>query len=213
MNTFLRSLLLAGGLVLAALPAGAQTVVFNSFGTGDIFNSYPCNAIKGSGAGTSYTTALGFTASSGGTLSSLELALLNTGGAQATVDVSFCGNAGGIPGAVLESWTGLSFTQTEGAIYTFAAQGAPVQLSTGSMYWIVARPGTSNSDAGWGSSTLASQGETRLYSANGGAYVENNTFRGAFRVTVSAIPEPSTYAALFGAAALGLVVWRRRAKR
>lgn len=28
--------------------------------------------------------------------------------------------------------------------------------------------------------------------------------------TASAIPEPSTYAALFGAAALGLVAWRRR---
>ena len=29
-------------------------------------------------------------------------------------------------------------------------------------------------------------------------------------LTVAAVPEPSTYAALFGAAALGLVAWRRR---
>lgn len=34
-----------------------------------------------------------------------------------------------------------------------------------------------------------------------------------FSVAVSAVPEPSTYAALAGLAALGLVVWRRRAAR
>jgi hypothetical protein len=35
----------------------------------------------------------------------------------------------------------------------------------------------------------------------------------AFIVTATAVPEPSTYAALAGVAALGLAVWRRRAQR
>lgn len=32
-------------------------------------------------------------------------------------------------------------------------------------------------------------------------------------LTVSAIPEPSTYAAIFGAGALGFALWRRRNRR
>ncbi len=35
----------------------------------------------------------------------------------------------------------------------------------------------------------------------------------AFLMTISAIPEPSTYAVAAGLAALGLAVWRRREKR
>lgn len=37
--------------------------------------------------------------------------------------------------------------------------------------------------------------------------------RAAFSVNLSPVPEPSTYAALCGLVALGLVAWRRRARR
>lgn len=65
-------------------------------------------------------------------------------------------------------------------------------------------------------------GFTRLESAIGindagqivgiGKYFDGNDVydRAYFLNTVSAVPEPSTYAAIFGALALGFVVWRRR---
>ncbi len=216
MNTFLRSLLLTGGLAVAALPVSAQTmVVFSNFDTGDTYNASTLNAVTGSDSilGTAYTQAMSFTASSGGTLSSLELALKSYFG-PAAVDVSLCSNAGGAPGAVLEAWTGPSFTNPAGAIYSYVSTGTPVELSAGTSYWIVAAPGTSTTWAGWAASNVAqSQGEVSLYNVNGGAYLTYSAYRGTFRVAVSAIPEPSTYAALFGVATLGLVAWRRRAKR
>ncbi|MBI5768414.1 MAG: PEP-CTERM sorting domain-containing protein [Verrucomicrobia bacterium] len=54
--------------------------------------------------------------------------------------------------------------------------------------------------------------EIRIYGYNGGSgsfALDRVTLSG----TVSAIPEPSTYAALFGAAALAVAIWMRRGKR
>lgn len=67
-------------------------------------------------------------------------------------------------------------------------------------------------------------GFTRLESAIGindagqivgtGKYFDGNDVydRAYFLNTVSAVPEPSTYAAIFGALTLGAVIWRRRAR-
>ncbi len=215
MNTFLRFLLLAGGLAVASIPAGAQTtVVFNTFGAGDIYNTEAASTLTGSANSVGvpvYAQAAAFTPSSGGYLSSLELPL-NVYDSMPVVDVSLWSDAGGAPGAVLQSWSGFSFSEPN--IYSFAATGAPVQLVSGSSYWVVANAATSTTWAGWfkPDAAAAIPGQPAFYSENGGPFNNPNS-AGAFRVTVSAIPEPSTYAALFGAAALGLVVWRRRVKR
>lgn len=64
---------------------------------------------------------------------------------------------------------------------------------------------------------------TTYFSAYLGTYTLNATYGHYFTIqnvgqidftptslTISAVPEPSTYAAIFGALALGLVVWKRR---
>ena len=61
-------------------------------------------------------------------------------------------------------------------------------------------------------SSLSSGTEVRIYGYNGGSgnfEIDNVTLSGA----ASAVPEPSTYALIFGAATLGFCVYRRRAKR
>lgn len=58
----------------------------------------------------------------------------------------------------------------------------------------------------------------RLYTSGGAGSPASGTINSrlddlSIQVAAVAIPEPSTYAALLGAATLGLVVWRRRARR
>ncbi|MSU51531.1 MAG: PEP-CTERM sorting domain-containing protein [Opitutus sp.] len=82
------------------------------------------------------------------------------------------------------------------SIGTATATGTTITLSSGSFQG------------------LTTSLEFRLYgwgaSSSGGTFSVNDfTFNG----TVSAVPEPSTYAALAGAAALGLAFWRRHHQR
>jgi hypothetical protein len=67
-------------------------------------------------------------------------------------------------------------------------------------------PGTLNEDggglAGW---TI---GDAGYISLNGGAWTDGGG--NMMSIQASAIPEPSTYAAIAGAAMLGLAIWRRR---
>ncbi len=123
----------------------------------------------------------------------------------------------GQPGTLLETLTPSANPNTGGTI-TFTSTNS-TQLDANTSYWVVASvTSTQAARANMTSST----GETSAYgwtfsdiryqSANSGAsWATRTTFpRLSITATASAIPEPSTYAALAGVAVLGLAVYRRR---
>lgn len=121
-----------------------------------------------------------------------------------------------------------SFTITPTSGYEVSLSGISFdarQTPSGALDYTVEVGGTSvatgtfTRDSDWYSisksitlSSLSSATEVRIYGYNGGGgnfAIDNVTLSG----TVSAVPEPSTYALIFGAATLGFVVFRRRTKR
>jgi len=97
-----------------------------------------------------------------------------------------------------EKWEGLALTPTGNADEYFLFVANDNDFISGATK-MVALDGT----------TLTT---TNALTQNG-VPVQNDTMFLAYRVSISgisAIPEPSTYAAIFGAGALGLALWRRR---
>ena len=89
--------------------------------------------------------------------------------------------------------------------HTFLVSEANIRYDPALLDWVT---GASNYDVRWTGGLVfrivnAFDGETYHASADGSVSVT---------YTYSAIPEPSTYALIFGSAALGLVAWRRRRK-
>jgi hypothetical protein len=112
-------------------------------------------------------------------------------------------------GLASDSWYKMTATFTNnGSSYTGSATLQPFDSSgnsTGSAYSVAS--GT------YGGSTLASASTiyAGIYGGTAGGASLGARAIDNFSVTgVSAIPEPSTYAAICGAAVLGLAVWRRR---
>ncbi len=89
--------------------------------------------------------------------------------------------------------------------------GSGVVLAPNTYYWVY------NSTSQQIGNTIGNAYANGFYyssSASGTNYTMNIGGTDAtFAVTASAIPEPSTYAALAGLAALGLAAWRRRCRR
>lgn len=126
------------------------------------------------------------------------------------------------PGSLLETLSG-SAAPTSAATYSFTS-GLSIALSANTTYWWVASVESESlegqfkialttfsseaNDGGWS----IGQGYSTYPSDEG--FGPLNPFRKKsfqFAVTTSAIPEPSTYAALAGFGAFAFVVWRRRA--
>lgn len=155
-------------------------------------------------------------------ISSVSLAMRDASGTTSpTFSVRLFSDSSGQPGAVLATFSGATNPNVE-AIYDFTL-GSSYTVSANTSYWIVASaPGqssnfdyfrwkalnsdTSSSSFGWVLGTQIGN------SNNGGiSWEEVGANEPIFAVgAVSAIPEPSTYAAIFGAAALGLAAWRRK---
>lgn len=120
------------------------------------------------------------------------------------------------PGTLIETLTGTA-TPNSATTYNFTSGGTILAANT--TYWWVASAATSTNQAYISFTNSASftspdgwtLGVIRSTTNSGTTWNDFNTGQELrFSVNASAVPEPSTYAALAGAAALGLAVWRRR---
>ncbi len=84
---------------------------------------------------------------------------------------------------------------------------------SGNTSYMVAFESSSSATIKWQAATSSETANLLVGTSGQNRYISPNVVSGSYHamtVTTSAIPEPGTYAALFGAAALGLAVYRRR---
>ncbi len=195
---------------------GAQTVIYSNL------------AASSSNPVQNWTGALmlgqSFTAGASGTISSVSLNLTMSGTATPVYSVELWSDNGGsthLPSALLatfvsgQNWSDV-YSGSNGVFnasntVTFSSAGFTqnYSLTSGASYWLVVSS-TSGSAKAWGvSSTL--DGPTASYSSTTSTW-NSISPAGALgaAVSVSAIPEPGTYAAFAGLVALSVAVYRRR---
>ena len=210
---------LAGGSLYLAAPATGAVVsplsaAYDNFSSGDTYNASQGPSINGpvSALG-SVTQGFQFTALNGGFLDSVVVGATNMRGTNAitftlTIDV------GGLPGAPVESWSVAdlpNYYNTPRTPATLTSVLHPT-LTSGTSYFLIASAAGDSEDI-WHWNSEGATG-VRVRSLKGAAFTTTaGQPQGTFRVMVSAIPEPSTYALLGGLAALGAVVVRRRLRR
>jgi hypothetical protein len=209
-------------MVLALLAGGAgqikAEVIFSNFGPGD---SYDLNhgATIGLAGGTYIDTAVTFTPIGNSfTLDRIELAvgLANPAGqgfGPNLLDVALTTSVGGFPGSVLEMF---HFVDAMGP---FTSWNAPLiadsalhpLLSEGTQYWLVASAPDPGTTAAWNWNTTGDLG-AHAQRVNGGSWFFVTPSRGAFRVSGTAVPEPSTFP-LLSLGAVALLGYALRQKR
>jgi len=220
-----RSMVLA---LLAAVGIAAQaapTAVFDTLGPGNVYQAGTGWAVGSVGNGSNYVTADRFVANAGGALDTATLAFEARSASEPLlthrdVRVFILADAGGVPGAVVDS-----------AVLTIDVQGAndnpiselatvafgnDVVLSAGLAYWLAV--GTVDAAPDFMVSALFNdQGQRGLHSFSGASFQQPGDWFGPFeelqmaaRVVVQSVPEPS---ALAGAGLLALLVARRLQRR
>jgi len=197
----------AAGLCLSAVSAQAQTVAFSNF---DQDGSFSANRSWGISAESS--PVFEFTAAAGGQLDSISAPVFWSSGTNAITFTLYSSVNGGL-GNPLESISQVGLpTSRVGAqpLTTFVSVQKP-ELVAGVSYFLMASA-SGDAQPVWCYNDIGDTGRSLVW-PSGTTIPSGPVERAAFSVMVSPVPEPSTYAALCGAAALGLVVWRRRAKR
>jgi hypothetical protein len=210
-SRLLSAVIATAALVTASVAYAAPPtdVVLGNLGVSGTDSVGNFNADIGSGSVPFLLAAQGFTAASPNlTVQSVGLWLFGDGSVPASVGIY--SNSSGLPGTLL--YTSSTVNIGAKSLYQFSFSGA--NLSNGTSYWIVPQTST---EISW---YVASAAPT---AQNGSGY----TFLGArqnigsgwtaagatdtFSTSISAVPEPSTYAlAGIGVAAAGLMRWRRR---
>lgn len=209
---------IAGIFFLGALLSSAQaqtTVMLSNLSGASPGNTSTMN--DNSEGSYNLANAGSFTTGSTGTLlSSITLGLL--GGSGTGFSVGLYSNSSNTPGTLLETLTGET-APTAAGNYTYTSGGSTVLNANTTYWWVASVPSDSNSvqfnldysnagpeiaQAGWSYGSNSQQ-------QNAGAWNSYDSPTLKFSVTTgSAIPEPSTYAALFGLSALGLAAYRRK---
>jgi hypothetical protein len=194
--------------VVAAGQARAD-VLYNNFGPGDTYDTRDA-AIIGRFPGDTVTWVQGDPFRVTGadyTLDRLTLALGWFSGPN-QVDVQFRADAGGLPGAVIESFhltdLGPLFQNNPPVVANSVLH--PL-LSAGAQYWVTASA-SDQTDVGWNTNSTGDTGP-HAQSQNGGPFNVITSDRGAYRVeaTPSPVPEPGTLL-LCGIGGLGLLGYR-----
>lgn len=209
--------LAALGLVVMSAASRADQTVFNNFGPGNSYFDDLGETVSGPNVSSgSFTPAQEFDPSASGKLTTIDIALSFFSGAN-TGNVFLADDNGGKPGTILESWTVNNlpaFGPPNDHSPTLLSSTLNLQLTAGTHYWLYATASNANILV-WNVNSIRELGVTDL-STNGGSTwtsFSNNT-QGAFRVSVSSVPEASS---LFGMGSLlavgGLAALRRRARK
>ena len=177
-------------LILLILPASAQIVtIHNSFLPGKTYECCGGEWVAGSSAATAmglYGAAMAaspFTPAGNFNLAQIDIALYFSQGSVATysgaVTLSLNEDAGGVPGAVIETWTGIFVPTQFGGISSVIQTVHPVSavpLLAGKQYWIIVSPAASNTLLFWNADNVEGKGTpgTMAYNYGFGWVVMNS---------------------------------------
>ena len=197
---------LTGSLASAAI---AQTYAAYTFGPSGTLNYVGPEQYGVGFTGTSFR----FQAAAGGTVTNIAAAIndyLDEPGQPFTLQLwtdSGNGSGSGLLGTELGSWgatsSGIQYTTTPVSVNV---SGGPV-LTAGAWYWLTGASTVGSQELGWAEGPYSNpngyvlEGDSALYDGP----------ETAFSVTVNAVPEPSTWAAL-ALPCLGLIIRRRTRK-
>lgn len=188
----------------------AQTVVYDSFGPGNSYDSAVVWGVSGASTSAGYRgQAEFFTPDVSGYLSTVELETYHVSGSKLSNFFIAQDNGSGTPGTIVESF--LNVSNPSGLLTLTSAPG--VMLQAGTQYWLCDEPSATNSYNGWYENSqnvangFAFERSEWSWSAIGPPAPDS----GVFEVTVTPVPEPSaaelTATGCFGALLLG---WLRR---
>jgi hypothetical protein len=201
--------------LIVCFTANAGTIVFNNFDTGGIYRIDAgwtvSNASPAAGVG-SITVGHVFTPSLTGFVSDIWLAASLLYGSN-SLDMALMSDSSGQPGSVLESW---NFVDDMGPFGSWSSPlhaigNGTTEIFSGNIYWLVASAPLEGTHAVWNVNSVGDFGP-QAYTQNGGSWITGaSPERGAFRVAVNPIPEPSALF-LFGAGLMGIGILTKRFK-
>jgi hypothetical protein len=165
-----------------------------------------------------YATSFSAGAASNYTLNTVTLRFATAGNTSGGFFVGLYSDNAGVPGSSLEVLTGTG-NPSSATDHTFTSSGAT--LIESATYWIVGGVTSGSGSYMWAyTSALGddenpvesgwSIGDDAFLSTNAGVNWASDGGVMMFSLTATPIPEPGTYAALLGVAALGFVISRRR---
>lgn len=197
--------LVALALICARAGQAKADVIFSNFGPGDSFDSAQSTTIQ-----PSLDFAFAFTAKGNFLVDGIELAVAASGGFR-QLTVSLATDAGGVPGAVLESFH-FSVVPTSAAIIGAASLAHPA-LTQDTRYWLF---GEAPADVEWFHNSIGQMGPHADRSPGNPWRALGQTTEGAFRISgtpqdASVIPEPTSMT-LLSLALVGMAgyYWCRR---
>jgi hypothetical protein len=172
--------------------------VYNSFGPGNSFGNGIVWAVKGDSTSGGYRgQAQFFIPNISGNLNQIQLATYHVSGSDLSNFFIAQDNGSGLPGSILESWTGVQ--NAANGLLTLNSAAVPL-LQAGQEYWLCDEPGDPTSYNGWWQNNQGiSPGDAFDNSEWGwGTIAGGIEDAGVFSVNAVPVPEPSV-------AALGLL--------
>jgi hypothetical protein len=209
---FAREVLCATAFLAAASTGNSQVVLLGNYPS----NGSPGTAIAADGTRAAEVFTMPAAAYN---VNSVTVPLTDFYGSPELVSLGFYTDGGSGPGSLVGSLltqpAGSGYNGSPLTDYTFTA-GSTVTLAANTTYWMVL--GVPAGFVGWGWSNSLGTGlatfDHQYASGNNGAtYGIDQSINFAYQINASAIPEPSTYAAMAAAASLAFAAWRRRRVR